>query len=291
MLPLKDINPTNITPYVTFALIAANVLVFLIMLALPDEMEGRAKFALGAIPAVIFQIKGIVAEDAILPSSIDFLSVITSQFLHGGWWHLIYNMLFLWIFGNNIEDAMGHWRFLVFYLLCGIGAALINAGMEPDSVIPTIGASGAISGVLGAYLLLYPRAKVMVLVFYMLLPLPAYLVLGVWIVMQVANLGGGQSNVAWWAHIGGFAVGMVLILLFKYRHVKLLGKGDLSQTARPGAAPAAVKPPAAVEPEADEPAAWGPEIEGPWVKKKPPRSATPPTRRSTIPQAGKRDKD
>ncbi|MEE8172616.1 MAG: rhomboid family intramembrane serine protease, partial [Alphaproteobacteria bacterium] len=125
MLPLKDINPTNITPYVTFALIAANVLVFLIMLALPDEMEGRAKFALGAIPAVIFQIKGIVAEDAILPSSIDFLTVITSQFLHGGWWHLIYNMLFLWIFGNNIEDAMGHWRFLVVYLLCGIGAALI----------------------------------------------------------------------------------------------------------------------------------------------------------------------
>ena len=285
MLPIKDNNPTNITPYVTFALIAANVLVFLIMLALPDEMEGRAKFALGAIPAVIFQIKEIVAEDAILPSSIDYLSVITSQFLHGGWWHLIYNMLFLWIFGNNIEDAMGHWCFLVFYLLCGIGAALINAGMEPGSVIPTIGASGAISGVLGAYLLLYPRAKILVLVFYMLLPLPAFLVLGVWIVMQVANLGGGQSNVAWWAHIGGFAVGMVLILLFKYRHVKLLGKGDLSQTARPGAAPAAE------EPEADEPAAWGPEIKGPWVKKTPPRNATPPKQRSAIPQAGKREKD
>ena len=290
MLPLRDNNPTNITSYVTFALIAANVLVFLIMLALPDELEGRAKFALGAIPAVIFQIKEIVAEDAILPSSIDFLSVITSQFLHGGWWHLIYNMLFLWIFGNNIEDAMGHWRFFVFYLLCGIGAALINAGMEPDSRIPTIGASGAISGVLGAYLLLYPRAKVLVLAFYMLLPLPAFLVLGVWIVMQVANLGGSQSNVAWWAHIGGFGVGMVLILLFKYRHVKLLGKGDLSQTARPGTI-AAAAPAEPAEPEADGPAAWGPEIKGPWVKDTPPRPKAPTKRRSTIPQAGNREKD
>lgn len=290
MLPLKDNNPTHITPYVTYGLIAANVLVFLIMLALPDELEGRAKFALGAIPAVIFQIKEIVAEDAILPSSIDFLSVITSQFLHGGWWHLIYNMLFLWIFGNNIEDAMGHWRFFVFYLLCGIGAALINAGMEPASHIPTIGASGAISGVLGAYLLLYPRAKVLVLAFYLLLPLPAFLVLGVWIVMQVANLGGGQSNVAWWAHIGGFAVGMVLILLFKYRHIKLLGKGDLSQTARPGTV-AAAAPAATAEPEADGPAVWGPEIKGPWVKDTPPRPEAPPKRRSTIPRAGNREKD
>ncbi|SVE02098.1 uncharacterized protein METZ01_LOCUS454952, partial [marine metagenome] len=129
MLPLKDNNPTHITPYVTYALIAANVLAFVIMLMLPDDLEGRAKFSLGAIPAIIFQIKDIAANDAILPSSVDFLSILSSQFLHAGWWHLIGNMLYLWVFGNNIEDAMGHWRFLIFYLLCGTSAGLINAGI------------------------------------------------------------------------------------------------------------------------------------------------------------------
>jgi membrane associated rhomboid family serine protease len=288
MLPLKDNNPTHITPYVTYALIAANVLVFMIMVMLPDDLEGRSKFALGAIPAVIFQIKEISATDAILPSSVDFLSILSSQFLHAGWWHLIGNMLYLWVFGNNIEDAMGHWRFLVFYLLCGTGAGLINAGIEPASVIPTIGASGAVSGVLGAYLLLYPRARIMVFAFYMLLPLPAFIVLGIWIFMQIANLGGGgQSNIAWWAHIGGFAVGMVLVLLFKYRHVKILGTGHLSQTAPPGTIAAAA---ATVVPETNEPGPWGPEIKGPWVQRAPPATATPP-RRSTIPDAGNRKKD
>ena len=288
MLPLKDNNLTHITPYVTYALIAANVLVFLIMLMLPDDLEGRTKFSLGAIPAVIFQIKDIAAQDAILPSSVDFLSILSSQFLHAGWWHLIGNMLYLWVFGNNIEDAMGHVRFLIFYLLCGTGAALINAGMDPNSVIPTIGASGAISGVLGAYLLLYPRARVMVFAFYMLLPLPAFLVLGLWIFMQVTNLGGGgASNIAWWAHIGGFAVGMVLVLLFKYRHVKILGTGHLSQTARAGAA----APTISVVPESEEPGPWGTEIKGPWVQDSPPKPETPPKRRSTIPDAGDRKKD
>ena len=290
MLPLKDNNPTHITPYVTYGLIALNVLVFLITLALPDGGDAQVKFALGAIPAVIFQVKEIAAQDAILPSSVDFLSVITSQFLHAGWWHLIGNMIYLWVFGNNIEDAMGHVRFLIFYLLCGTCAALINAGIEPNSVVPTIGASGAVSGVLGAYLLLYPRAKVLVFAFYMLLPLPAFLVLGLWIVMQVVNLGGGgESNIAWWAHVGGFAVGMVLVLLFKYRHVKILSRGDLSQTARPSmatVAAAAVEP----EPEPDGPAPWGPEISGPWVQTQP-RPEIPPRRRSTIPQAGNREKD
>ncbi|MBT3627245.1 MAG: rhomboid family intramembrane serine protease [Rhodospirillaceae bacterium] len=290
MLPIKDNNPTHITPYVTIALIAVNVVVFLITLALPDGGDAQVKFALGAIPAVIFQVKEIAAQDAILPSSVDFLSVITSQFLHAGWWHLIGNMLYLWVFGNNIEDAMGHVRFLIFYLLCGACAALINAGVEPDSIVPTIGASGAVSGVLGAYLLLYPRAKVLVFAFYMLLPLPAFLVLGLWIVMQVVNLGGGgESNIAWWAHVGGFAVGMVLVLLFKYRHVKLFGRGDLNQTAHPGlAAVAAVE--SEPDPEPDRPGPWGPEIKGPWLQSQP-RPKEPRKRRSTIPQAGNRDKD
>jgi len=291
MLPLKDNNPTHITSYVTYGLIATNVLVFLIMTMLPDDLEGRTKFSLGAIPAVIFQIKEIAPADAILPSSVDFLSILSSQFLHAGWWHLIGNMLYLWVFGNNIEDAMGHWRFLVFYLLCGTGAGLINAGIEPNSVIPTIGASGAVSGVLGAYLLLYPRARVMVFAFYMLLPLPAFLVLGMWIFMQIANVGGGgQSNIAWWAHIGGFAVGMVLVLLFKYRHVKILGTGHLSQTARPGTA-AATATISVVPEEENEPGPWRPKIKGPWANDSPPKAETPERRRSTIPPAGNLKQD
>jgi len=285
MLPLKDDNPTHITPYVTYALIAANVAVFMLLLALPEEMQGQTKFALGAIPVVIFQIKEIYVDHAILPASIDFLTVFTAQFLHAGWWHLIGNMLFLWVFGNNIEDAMGHWRFLVFYLLCGVGAALINAGIEPKSAVPTIGASGAISGVLGAYLLLYPRAKVMVFAFYMLIPLPAFIVLAIWIVMQVANLGGGESNIAWWAHIGGFAVGMLLVLPFKRRHVKLFGTGHLNQTAHPDK----IITPAAMEVEPEEPQPWGPEIKGPWVEKE--RSSPPLRRRSIIPIVGPHNKD
>ncbi len=281
MLPIKDNNPTHITPYVTYALIAANVLVFLIVLALPEEIQGRTKFALGAIPAVIFQAKDIFADHAMLPDSVDFLSVVTSQFLHAGWWHLIGNMLFIWVFGNNIEDAMGHWRFLIFYLLCGVGAALINAGVEPTSEAPTIGASGAISGVLGAYLLLYPRAKVMVFALYILIPLPAFIVLGLWIFMQVANLGGG-GNIAWWAHIGGFAVGMLLVLPFKRRHVKLFGNGHLNQTAHPDT----IVTPAPIEIEPKGPKPWGPEINGPWVKETPPDAI--PRRRSIIPRVGKR---
>tara|TARA_B100000686_G_scaffold328512_1_gene388579 strand:- start:61 stop:915 length:855 start_codon:yes stop_codon:yes gene_type:complete len=284
MLPIKDNNPTHITPYVTYVLIAANVLIFLIILALPEEIQGRTKFALGAIPAVIFQTKDIFADHAILPDSIDFLSVITSQFLHAGWWHLIGNMLFLWVFGNNIEDAMGRWRFLIFYLLCGVGAALINAGIKPASEVPTIGASGAISGVLGAYLLLYPRAKVMVFALYMLIPLPAFIVLGLWIFMQIANLGGG-GNIAWWAHIGGFAVGMVLVLPFKRRHVKLFGTGHLNQTAHPDTI--VTTTPVETKPEGANP--WGPKINGPWAQKTP--YSAIPRRRSIIPGVGRRKKD
>ena len=290
MLPLRDNNPTNITPYVTYGLIAVNALVFLITLALPEGGGAQVKFALGAIPAVIFQTKEIAAQDAILPASVDFLSVITSQFLHGGWWHLIGNMLYLWVFGNNIEDAMGHVRFLIFFLLCGTGAALINAGMEPNSITPTIGASGAVSGVLGAYLLLYPRAKVLIFAFYMLLPLPAFLVLGLYIFMQVANLGGGgESNIAWWAHIGGFGAGMVLVLVFKHRHVTLFGGGHLGQTARPGQSGLSMVDAVESEPESTKSGPWGKEIKGPWVQKKP-RPEAPARRRSTIPQAGNKKK-
>jgi membrane associated rhomboid family serine protease len=150
------------------------------------------------------------------------------MFLHGGWLHLIGNMLFLWIFGNNIEDAVGHLRFIIFYLLCGGMAALAQIAVQPDSVVPMIGASGAVSGVLGAYLLLYPRAKVLVLVpiwiFLKFVEVPAVLMLVVWFSLQL--LSGlfsppGEAGIAFWAHIGGFVAGLVLIPLFKKRSVRL----------------------------------------------------------------------
>jgi len=184
----------------------------------------RAVFSLGLIPAVLFdqvrQAPGLVR----IPAE---WTLLTSMFLHGGWMHLVGNMLYLWIFGNNIEDAMGHGRFIAFYILCGLAAALAQAVMHPASEIPMIGASGAISGVLGAYLLLYPHARVQVLLplgFIMhMMSLPALLVLGFWFVLQALNSAAataGEGGTAWFAHLGGFIAGMVLIPVFKYRRVR-----------------------------------------------------------------------
>jgi membrane associated rhomboid family serine protease len=177
------------------------------------------------IPAVLFGERALPPELATIPSE---LSVITSMFLHGGWLHLIGNMLYLWIFGNNVEDAMGHVRFVVFYLLCGTAAALTQAVQDPASTVPMIGASGAIGGVLGAYLLLYPRARVLVLIplgFFMhTLRLPAIAVLGFWFVLQFlqsAMTAGQVGGVAYWAHIGGFIAGMVLIVPFRSKGIPL----------------------------------------------------------------------
>ena len=236
MLPLKDDNPTHIQPMVTWALMAASVLAFLWQVSLPEDEAGRAVVALGAIPAVVFQRVALPDHIAMLPPALELLTVVTSMFLHGGWAHLLGNMLYLWIFGDNVEDAMGHGRFVVFYLICGIVAVLVNAVPDPSSTIPTVGASGAISGVLGAYVLLYPRARVLVWpgILWFTFRLPAWLVLGFWFGMQVLNLaGGGAGNVAWWAHIGGMVCGAALIPFFKYRHVGLFGAGHLSQTAPP----------------------------------------------------------
>ena len=284
MLPLRDDNPTHITPYVTFALIGACVLVFLWQFSLSGAEGARAIFALGAIPAVVFQHAYLSPDLAILPSDLDFLTLISSQFLHGGWMHLLGNMLFLWIFGNNVEDAMGHLRFVFFYLICGTVAALIHAAMDTTSTVPTVGASGAISGVLGAYLLLYPRAKVLVWAFaFFVFRLPAFVVLGFWIVMQVLNFGGGgDENVAWMAHIGGFATGMVLVLAFKYRHVGLFGSGHLAQTARP--VPVAVDTEPA-RPDPPEPGPWGREKAAEKNRDEAPRG------RSSIPSAGDKPKE
>lgn len=229
MIPLRDDNPTTIRPIVTIALIAACAAVFLWQLSLGPAGFERAIFGLGLIPAVLFGAAHLPSELESIPAG---LTLFSSMFLHGGWMHLIGNMLYLWIFGNNVEDAMGHARFLVFYLLCGVAAALSQAVFESAAQIPMVGASGAISGVLGAYLLLYPHARVQVLlplgVFSRIVSLPALLVLGFWFVLQLVSSAAataGEGGTAWFAHLGGFVAGMALIPLFKYRRVRFFNPG------------------------------------------------------------------
>jgi membrane associated rhomboid family serine protease len=224
MFPLHDDNPAQTVPYVTWALIAACVLVFFWQTSIGDAVQS-AVYGLGMIPAVLLHGKSLPVELDLLPA---WMTVFTSMFLHGGWMHLIGNMLYLWIFGNNVEDAMGHRRFIVFYLLCGVVAALSQVALNPASEVPMIGASGAISGVLGAYLLLYPHARVLVLIpiiiIFTTVRIAAYWVLGFWFVMQLfstAANAGQQGGVAFAAHVGGFVAGMVLIPLFKRRQVPL----------------------------------------------------------------------
>lgn len=225
MIPLYDDNPTERTPVFTVAFIALCILVFLWQLSLGTGME-RMIYALGVVPAVLFGGAELPPALALVPPE---ATIFTSMFLHGNFMHLAGNMLYLWIFGNNVEDAMGHGRFVVFYAVCGVAAAMTQAIPNPESTIPMIGASGAISGVLGAYLLLYPHARVLVGIpfgFYIhTTRLPAGWVLGFWFVFQLLNSalasaeeGGG---VAWGAHIGGFIAGMVLVPVFRRRGVRL----------------------------------------------------------------------
>ena len=224
MFPIHDDNPTRITPYVTYVLLSACVLVFIWQISLGDAAQ-QAVYSFGVIPSVLFASKSLPVELEILPA---WLTIFSSMFLHGGWMHLIGNMLYLWVFGNNVEDAMGHRRFIVFYLACGLLAALTQAVLNPDSEIPMIGASGAISGVLGAYLLLHPHARILVVIPIIIVVytpwIAAYWVLGFWFVLQLINSLTSASDVggvAYGAHIGGFVAGMLLIPLFKYRHVQL----------------------------------------------------------------------
>jgi len=222
MIPLRDENPTTVTPIVTVTLIVLNCLAYLYQLSLGPAVE-RFILSYAAVPAELFR-PGTVVGDPGVPNTV---TVFTSMFLHGSVMHLGGNMLYLWIFGNNIEDVMGHARFILFYLLCGVAAMFGHAVTAPESTVPMIGASGAISGVLGAYLLLFPQARVQVLIllgiFVRIVPIPAVYVLGFWIVMQVLNgafnWGGPDGGVAWFAHIGGFAVGLALIKVFKRRSV------------------------------------------------------------------------
>lgn len=222
MIPYKDENPTELVPAVTVLLIVANAAVWFFVegAGVSDAIFQRALCAYGAVPA---QITGqeptgptICAVGA--GRGLGWLTLFTSMFLHGGWLHLFGNMMFLWVFGNNVEDSMGHARFVGFYLLTGLVASLAHLASSPSSGVPTVGASGAISGVLGAYIVLYPRALVHVLMpYFFIARLPAYFFLGYWIVLQLlfgmlAPAGGG--GVAFWAHVGGFFAGAALIRLF-----------------------------------------------------------------------------
>ncbi len=225
MIPLHDDNPTTIRPVVTIAFIVICVLAFLWQSSHGPQGQQQIVYALGAIPAVLLQDARLAPELTWVPAS---ATVFTSMFLHGGWMHLISNMLYLWIFGNNIEDAMGHVRYVLFYLICGIVAVYTHAIPNAASEIPMIGASGAISGVLGAYLLLYPHAKILVgipLGFILhTMQLSAMWVLGLWFGMQIISsliTPPGQAGVAFGAHIGGFVAGMLLIPFFKYRRFRL----------------------------------------------------------------------
>jgi membrane associated rhomboid family serine protease len=230
VIPLHDDNPTERTPIVTVTFIAACVLVFLYQASLPREPGEMFVFQYGAIPSLLFGKASLPDEAVAIPPAV---TLLTSMFLHGGWMHVIGNMLYLWIFGNNIEDVMGHVRFIVFYFLCGILAALSHAATDPASQIPMVGASGAISGVLGAYALLFPRARVLVLIplgfFSRMMYVPAGIVLGLWFALQL--LSGGMSigvpggGVAFFAHIGGFVAGMALIGLFKRPEVRFFSPG------------------------------------------------------------------
>ncbi|HEU4684275.1 MAG TPA: rhomboid family intramembrane serine protease [Nitrospira sp.] len=225
MIPLHDDNPTEITPIVTVGIILVCALVFLYQASLPAEPGELFVFQYGAIPAVVFGHAELPVV-AVPP----YATLLTSMFLHGGWMHLIGNMLYLWIFGNNIEDVMGHARFVLFYLLCGVLAALSHAVIDPSSTIPMVGASGAISGVLGAYILLFPRAHVLVLIpAFGTARVPAGIVLGMWFATQLLSggmtVGTQGAGVAFFAHIGGFVAGMVLIGFFKRPEVPYFAPG------------------------------------------------------------------
>ncbi|HXN95646.1 MAG TPA: rhomboid family intramembrane serine protease [Candidatus Acidoferrales bacterium] len=220
-IPLKDLNPSRTYPFVNITLILANIAVFVYELGLEATLPNRAYEALllsySTVPA---RFPAFLAGHASFEGS--FMPLVTSMFLHSGFLHLAGNMLFLWIFGDNVEDFFGHVGYLFFYLACGVGAGLLHVLFNLHSNVPALGASGAISGVMGSYILLYPRAQVLTLVFIFPLPVPAVIFLGLWYVMQFLSginaLGAGASGgVAWWAHIGGFLLGMLLTAMARRR--------------------------------------------------------------------------
>jgi len=234
MIPIKDYNPTRHAPIVTVLLIAINVLAFI-----QDRLTGHyepmlVETARGMVRVNHF-VGGLSADFALVPARLaaepgsSWFQVLTSMFLHGNWLHIGSNMLFLWIFGNNIEDAMGRARFVVFYLCCGIAAAAAQFISAPHSTVPMIGASGAVAGIMGAYLVLYPHARILTLLpiffFFTFIEVPAYLIIGYWALLQFISAnwldaGSARGGIAYFAHIGGFAAGIILLFLFGGRGLR-----------------------------------------------------------------------
>ncbi len=225
-VPIADSNPLEHVrrPYVTFALILLNVFVFAVLQqGMGGEVSEAGVLAYGAIPAV-------VTGTAVLPPGYERIpaafTLVTYMFLHGGWLHLIGNMAFLWVFADNVEDALGHGRFLAFYLLCGVAAGLAHTAVQPDSEAPLVGASGAVAGVIAAYLMLHPNIRLWALVL-MKIPLrvPAYWAIVAWLAFQVWQvLADTEKDTAWWAHLGGFAAGAALVVVMRRRDVALLDR-------------------------------------------------------------------
>jgi membrane associated rhomboid family serine protease len=238
MIPLRDDNPTLLTPFITIALIVVNVVIWMYVqgAGMSEELLAGSICRYGSIPGELTghmgSHDGVQLAEGLPPcmfGGLTWLTLLTSMFMHGGWLHLIGNMWFLWLFGNNIEDSCGHLRFLVFYLLTGLAGSAAHVLTASNSLIPTVGASGAISGVMGAYLVLYPRVKIQTLfilfIFVRIFPVPAWLILGEWLLIQVLSgwqspaAGGAAASggVAFLAHIGGFLAGLVLVNLFVNR--------------------------------------------------------------------------
>lgn len=218
MIPLKDDNITNSTPILSYAIIAICVAVFLLQISSPGYTTGNLFYSYGVVPASLLGIEALPSD---LEKIDPYLTIITSMFMHGGWMHLIGNMLYMWIFADNIEDDLGKTKFIIFYLAAGAAAALTQVYLNVNSTVPMVGASGAISGVLGAYLIRYPRNKVLVLIplgiFTQLLKIPALFVLGFWFILQFVSSAGSPSEgggVAYGAHIGGFVFGAAVMFFF-----------------------------------------------------------------------------
>ena len=226
-IPIHDDNPlANLTrPWVNYGLIVLTVLAFFVTGGADTEEIRRAAFSFGLVPSVVNDIRELPADYVVIPETATYF---TYAFLHANFLHLGGNMLFLWVFGDNIEDAVGHWRYLAFYLLAAAGGGLAHSLMNAGSPLPLIGASGAVAGIVGAYLLLHPRVKLWVLLLGKIpLRLSAVYVLLAWAVFQVANLfiaAPGEENIAWWAHIGGFATGLVLIIVLRRSGVVLFDR-------------------------------------------------------------------
>jgi len=229
-VPIHDDNHLKKIPfqYVTLLLIALNIAAFLAL-----ELSQAASFAL--VPAELVKF-GYVGGSAHGPYDLmpipEGFTLVTYSFFHGNWMHLLGNMLFLWVFGDNVEDAVGHFKFLLFYVLCGIAAALVHTAIAPDSLRPLIGASGSVAGVIAAYLMLHPKVSVWVLVMrFIPIKVSAAVALGFWVILQFAmvyltNIGMIKGPVAWWAHIGGLAAGAILIVFMRRRGVPLFSQGQ-----------------------------------------------------------------